>query len=157
MKPHAVEEPDTFSWYGIIKYGLPAFILLGLGYSFFKLGFDTGLRASTAWIAINGFLAMAGAVLARSHPLTWLATFLAAPLTSLDPALGAGMVAAYVEAKIRPPKVRDLEEVSELSRYRELWSNQVGVILLTFVLVTVGSAAATLIGAGYIASLVSGL
>lgn len=146
-----------FPWMTAVKYGIPGFIILGLGYSFLKLGFSTGIEASAAWILINGVLAGIGAIAARSHPLTWITSFLAAPLTSLDPAIGAGMVAAYAEAKIRPPKVKDLESVSELENYRELWSNQVGIILLTFVLVSLGSAAATFISAGYIASLISGI
>jgi pheromone shutdown-related protein TraB len=144
-------------WSTILKYGLPAFILVGLGYSFFKIGFATGVEASLAWIMINGVLATIGAIIARSHPLTWIVSFISAPLTSLDPALGAGMVAAYAEGKIRPPKVEDLEKISELEDYRALWSNQVGVILLTFFFVSLGSAAATFISAGYIASLISGV
>ena len=142
-------------WATILKYGIPGFILLGLGYSFFKIGFATGVEASVAWIMINGVLATIGAIIAKSHPITWIVSFVSAPLTSLDPALGAGMVAAYAEAKIRPPKVDDLEKISELENYRALWGNQVGRILLTFFFVSIGSAAATFISAGYIASLIS--
>lgn len=139
----------------ILKYGIPGFILLGLGYSFFKIGFATGVEASIAWIMINGVLATIGAIIAKSHPITWAVSFVSAPLTSLDPALGAGMVASYTEAKLRPPKVDDLEKISKLENYRALWSNQVGRILLTFFFVSIGSAAATFISAGYIASLLS--
>lgn len=148
---------NKIPWSAILKYGLPSFILLGLGYSFFKIGFATGIEASIAWIIINGVLATIGAIIAKSHPLTWVISFISAPLTSLDPALGAGMVGAYAEGKIRPPKVEDLETISELESYRALWSNQVGVILLTFFFVSLGSAAATFISAGYIASLISGI
>ncbi|MFB6245150.1 MAG: TraB family protein [Candidatus Nanohaloarchaea archaeon] len=149
-----IQSPDTFPWFKAVKYGLPAFILLGIGYSFYRLGFSAGVKASAAWILINGILALAGAIAARSHPLTWLVSFISAPLTSLDPALGAGMVASYSEAKIRPPSVDDLEQVSDMDRYRELWRNQAGRVILTFVMVSIGSAAATFISAGYIASLI---
>lgn len=148
-------DQKTLPWATILKYGIPGFILLGLGYSFFKIGFATGVEASIAWIMINGVLATIGAIIAKSHPITWVVSFVSAPLTSLDPALGAGMVASYAEAKIRPPKIDDLEKISELDNYRALWGNQVGRILLTFIFVSIGSAAATFISAGYIASLIS--
>lgn len=139
----------------IAKYGFPAFIVLGIGYSFYRIGFSTGVEATSFWILSNGILAMLGAVVARSHPLTWLVSFVAAPLTSLDPALGAGMVASYFEAKFYPPKVGELEEIAYIQSYRQLWGNQVGRILLTFLLVSAGSAVATFVSAGYIFSLIS--
>lgn len=151
------EKGSKIPWFKILKYGMPAFILAGLGYSFWKIGFTAGVNATGFWILSNGILAMLGAIIARSSPITWLASFLAAPLTSLDPALGAGMVAAYVEGKVRPPTVGETEEIAYLENYKDLWGNQVGRILLTFFFVTLGSAAATFISAGYIASIISGL
>lgn len=143
-----------FPWLKIFKYGIPIFILSMLGYSFYKIGFATGVQASISWILINGVLALLGAILARSHVLTWFISFVAAPLTSLDPALGAGMVASYAEGKFYPPKVEELESIAYIENYKDLWSNQVGRILLTFVFVSIGSATATFISAGYIASLI---
>lgn len=151
-------EPVTekgFPWLKVLKYGMPVFILSMLAYSFVKISFYTGFQATTFWILSNGLLAMLGAIIARGHPLTWLVSFLAAPLTSLDPALGAGMVAAYAEGKFYPPSVGELESIAYVESYRALWSNQMGRILLVFVLVSIGSAAATFISAGYIASLIS--
>lgn len=144
-----------FPWLKAVSYGVPAFIIAGLGYSFWQVGLSTGFTATKFWILSNGLLAMLGAILARAHPLTWLISFLAAPLTSLDPAIGAGMVAAYAEARFYPPTVEELEDITQITRYRELWNNQVGRILLAFVLVTIGSAAATFISAGFIASLLA--
>jgi pheromone shutdown protein TraB len=138
----------------LVSYGVPAFIIAGLAYSFFQIGFATGVDATKFWILSNGILAMLGAIIARSHVSTWIISFLAAPLTSLDPALGAGMVASYAEAKFHPPTVEELETVTQIDSYRELWGNQMGRILLTLGFVTIGSAAATFISAGYIASLI---
>lgn len=144
-------------WFKVLKYGMPAFIIAGLGYSFWKIGIGAGVNATSFWILSNGILAMLGAIIARSSPITWMVSFLVAPLTSLDPALGAGMVAAYVEGKVRPPTVGETEDIAYLERYRDLWGNQVGRILLTLFFVTLGSAAATFISAGYIASVLSGI
>ena len=150
------EFPDVegFPWMKLVSYGVPAFIIAGLAYSFFQIGFATGVDATKFWILSNGILAMLGAIIARSHVSTWIISFLAAPLTSLDPALGAGMVASYAEAKFHPPTVEELETVTQIDSYRELWGNQMGRILLTLGFVTIGSAAATFISAGYIASLI---
>lgn len=152
-----VEINSGFPWFKAFKYGMPAFILAGLGYSFWKIGLGAGVNATSFWILSNGILAMLGAIVARSSPITWAASFLSVPLTSLDPALGAGMVAAYVEGKVRPPTVGETESIAYINSYWDLWNNQVGRILLTFMFVTLGSAMATFLSAGYIASLVSGL
>lgn len=136
----------------IFKYGLPALIIGMLAYSFYQIGFCTGLNLTYAWILMNGIGAFIGAVVARSHPATWIVSFLSAPLTSLSPAIGAGMVAAYFEGKFYPPKVEELESVASITSYRELWDNQASKILLVFILVSIGSAVATFAGAGYIAS-----
>lgn len=144
-----------FPWFKVVKYGIPAFIIGMLGYSFYQVGFGTGLQASKFWILSNGILSMVGAILARSHILTWLTSLIAAPITSLNPTIGAGMVAAYVEAKFYQPTVEELESIAYIESYRELWSNQVGRVLLTFVFVTIGSAIATFASAGYIASLIA--
>ena len=89
-----------------------------------------------------------GAVLARSHKKTWASATFAAPFTSLTPVIGAGIVAAYVEARYHPPTVEDLESVMDITSYKELRDNQVGIILSTLVLVSVLGAAATFIAAG---------
>jgi pheromone shutdown-related protein TraB len=153
-KKYSVEDRKGVPWTKILSYGIPAFIILGLAYSFYQIGFSTGIQGVQFWILSNGLLAMLGAIIARSHISTWIVSFLAAPLTSLDPALGAGMVASYSEAKFHPPTVEEMEEVVKVEKYRDLWGNQAGRVLLTFFFVTLGSAAATFISAGFIASLI---
>ncbi|MFB6242424.1 MAG: TraB/GumN family protein [Candidatus Nanosalina sp.] len=152
------EERDpgfSVPWLKIMKYGLPTFIILMLMYSFYRIGFATGVELTVSWILINGILAMGGAMLARSHVATWIVSFISAPLTSLDPALGAGMVASYFEGKFYPPTVEELEDVTKITSYAELWNNQAGRILLTFFFVTLGSAAATFIAAFHIFSVLA--
>jgi len=148
---------DSFSipWMKFVKYGIPTLVIGMLAYSFFQLDFSTGLRASGYWIFTNGIFSLIGAVIARSHVTTWIISFLAAPLTSLNPTIGAGMVASYAEGKMYPPKVGELEKIAYIDGYRELWGNQVGRILLTFVFVTFGSVVATFLGAGIIGSIIA--
>ena len=146
---YEVEEVSGFPWRKVLGYGIPALIVLGIGYSFYT-GFSQGARNLGVWVWTNSILAAVAAMVARSHPLTWLTSFIISPITSLNPVLPAGGVAAYVEAKINPPTVGELEEVSKISDYRELWNNQVGVILLTFLFVNLGSGGAAIISGLFI-------
>ncbi len=130
----------------ILPWLIPAVVIL-----LFVLGFfygDTGnmADAAVAWILANGLLSAAGALLALGHPLTIVAAFVAAPITSLNPTIGAGMVTGLVQAFIVPPKVRDLERVGDdLATLRGWWSNRVTRVLLVFFFSSFGSAIGTLV------------
>ena len=108
------------------------------------------------WFLINGILSAAGAAIARAHPLTIGTAFLAAPLTSLNPAVAAGWVAGYVEAKIRPPLVKDFQNLSKIDSFKDFWSNKVIKLLLIVALANVGSMFGTIIAGGKIFQIVFG-
>ncbi|HXV75350.1 MAG TPA: TraB family protein, partial [Candidatus Polarisedimenticolaceae bacterium] len=85
--------------------------------------------------------------LAAAHPATIVAAFVAAPLTSLSPVIGAGHVTAFVQAYFRPPRVRDFEKVSEeIPRFGRWWRNRLLRVFLAFILPTLGSALGTWLG-----------
>jgi pheromone shutdown-related protein TraB len=151
-----IEFPDHsgFPWMKAVSYGFPLFVLAGLGYSFYQIGFSAGVDVTGKWIIFNAVFSFIGAIIARSHVTTWFVSALSAPLTSVYPALGAGMVASYYEAKINPPTVEELENITKVEKYRELWSNQMGRILLTLAFVTIGSLIGSVLGAGYIFSVI---
>lgn len=116
----------------------------------FAIGFrrspELGWRLVTDWVVINGTLTTVGALLARAHPATVVTAFIAAPLTSLNPLIGAGMVTAAVETAFRRPRIVDFENLREqVTRLRGWYANRATRILLVFVLCTVGSVAATYI------------
>jgi pheromone shutdown protein TraB len=125
---------------------LPA-IVVGL----FVVGFFYGDQkaiadAAIAWILANGLLSAIGALLALGHPLTIVTAFVAAPITSLNPTIGAGMVTGLVQAFIASPTVRDLENVAEdLAHLRGWWSNRVTRVLLVFLFSSIGSAIGTIV------------
>ena len=60
-----------------------------------------GWQLVLTWVVINGGLSAQGALLARGHPLTVLSAMVAAPLTSLNPTIAAGMVTGIVESWLR--------------------------------------------------------
>lgn len=129
----------------ILPWAIVAVILTGFAIGFYR-GPALGLRLVAEWVVINGTLTALGALLARAHPLTVVTGFLAAPLTSLNPTIGAGMVTAAVQAILRPPVVADLERIrEEVARPLNWWRNRATRVLLVFVFCTAGSVAATYI------------
>jgi pheromone shutdown protein TraB len=89
-------------------------------------------------------LSSLGVLIAGGHPITIASAFLAAPLTSLNPTIGAGMVVGIVEAWIRKPTIHDFrlvrKDVVSLKGWRK---NKVARTMLVFVLGTLGSALGT--------------
>jgi pheromone shutdown-related protein TraB len=105
------------------------------------------------WILVNGIPAGIGALIALAHPLTIAVAFLAAPITSLTPVIGAGYVTAFVQAWIRPPLVRDFHNLSEdAGSVPRWWKNRLLRVLLAFVLPTLGSVIGTYAGLAEILS-----
>jgi len=103
-----------------------------------------------AWFLINGLLSAAGAAIARGHPFSIGAAFIAAPFTSLNPAVAAGWFAGIVEAKMRTPTVKDFQQLSTLESLGEFWKNKVIRLLLVVALANVGSMIGTFIALPYI-------
>lgn len=91
---------------------IPLGILLLIGYSFIT-NLQMGLQQLSSWVLWNGVLASLFTALALGHPLTVLAAFVSAPITSIDPLLACGWITGLVEATIRKPTVEDLNNVPE--------------------------------------------
>ena len=107
---------------------------------------ELGTELVLQWIVINGGLSALGAALAFAHPASILAAFLAAPLTSLNPTIGAGMVVGIVESYIRKPKVADFESMrGDIAHFSMWWKNGVIRVFLIFFFANLGSAAGTFI------------
>jgi pheromone shutdown-related protein TraB len=116
--------------------------------SVFVYGFtrspELGWHMVGDWVLINGGLSALGTALAAAHPLTVLGAFCAAPLTSLNPTIGAGMVAGGLELLLRRPSVGDFSRLrDDVTRLRGWWSNRVSRVLLVFIFSTLGSALGT--------------
>ncbi|SHE42089.1 pheromone shutdown-related protein TraB [Modicisalibacter ilicicola DSM 19980] len=135
--------PPRPRWWKAIPWLITALVLAGFAIGFSR---DTqlGWELIGEWFLINGVLSGLGAAIALAHPLTVAATFFAAPLTSLNPTIGAGFVAAGVELALRRPKVRDFSRLRhDVATLKGWWRNRVSRTLLVFLLATLGSAAGT--------------
>ncbi len=136
-------EPPRRRWTRLIPWLIVALVVTG-----FVLGFQRnpslGWELVRDWVLINGGLSAFGALLAGAHPLTVLTAFLAAPLTSLNPMIGAGFVAVAVEMYLRRPSVGDFERLrKDTAHLRGWWRNRVTRSLLVFLLSSLGSAIGT--------------
>jgi pheromone shutdown-related protein TraB len=135
--------PPPARWPRLLPWAVAAVILLG-----FAIGFSRstalGLQLVVDWVVINGSLCAVGALLARGHPLTVGGSFLAAPLTSLNPTIGAGFVAAAIELFARRPRVEDFRALRDaVTHWRGWWHNRVARTLLVFLFASLGSAVGT--------------
>jgi len=136
----------VWKWVG---WGIPAVIIGSLGLVALTKGSEVAGQSLVFWILVNGIPSGIGAILALAHPFTIIAAFLAAPITSLTPVVGAGYVTAFVQAYVQPPRVRDFQQVTEdaghLGRW---WRNRLLRVLLAFIFPTLGSVIGTYVG-GY--------
>jgi len=111
-------------------------------------------EAATAWILANGIFSAVGAALAFGHPLTIMSAFIAAPLTSLNPTIGAGFVTALVQAYCSSPTVADMERVADdVVNLRGWWHNRVTRIILVFFFSSLGSTLGTFVAFGWLKNL----
>jgi pheromone shutdown protein TraB len=135
--------PPGARWLKYFPWLIVALVFVG-----FAIGFARspamGWQLVADWVLINGGLAALGALLAAGHPLTIIGAFLAAPLTSLNPTIGAGMVTAAIEVYLRRPKVGDFGQLrQDTTTIRGWWHNRVTRTLLVFMFSTIGSAIGT--------------
>ncbi len=135
--------PPGAKWVKFIPWIITAVIIAG-----FTIGFsrspELGWDLIKTWVLFNGVLAAVGAAVARAHIVTIITAFFAAPITSLNPAVAAGMVAALVETYFRKPKVGDFEALQKDATQLKGWfKNPVTRILLVFILTNLGSAIGT--------------
>ena len=137
------ETPPRSTRWRFLPWLVVAGILAGFAFGFSR-GADLGSMMVLDWILINGTLSALGAAIAGAHPLTILAAFLAAPWTSLNPMIGASMVAGAVEVYLRKPRVSDFDHLRhDLTSLRGWWRNRVSRILLVFFLAGLGSSIGT--------------
>ena len=135
--------PPGGRWAKRIPWLIVVLVLIGFGVGFSRSP-DLGWQMVLDWVLINGGLSALGALIAGAHPVTVVGAFVAAPLTSLNPTVGAGMVTAAIEVYFRKPKVSDFGRLrSDTTTLRGWWKNRVTRTLLVFLFSTLGSAIGT--------------
>jgi len=135
--------PAPSRWPRVFPWLIVALVLTGFIFGFYRSP-NLGWQLVEDWIVINGSLAALGSLIAGAHPLTVIGAFAAAPLTSLNPTIGAGMVTAAIETLLRRPTVGDFNHLrQDTTHLKGWWRNRVTRVLLVFLLSTLGSAIGT--------------
>lgn len=137
------QQPPKSNFLKYFPWLVVALILTG-----FFIGFqrspELGMQLVWEWVLINGGLSALGALIATAHPMTVITAFLAAPLTSLNPTIGAGMVTTAAELYFRKPQVGDFGSLRhDTTHWKGWWKNRVSRTLLVFIFSTLGSAVGT--------------
>jgi len=135
-----------------LSFIIPAIIIALLAAGFYFGGVKTGKAMLGSWVLWNGLLSALGTLLAGGHVFTILTAFFAAPVTSLCPLIGAGMVTGLVQVFVCKPKVADMEHLhDDVLSINTVYKNRILRALLVFLFSTIGSSLGTFIaGASFI-------
>ena len=129
----------------LVGWIIPVLMLCLFAYGFLH-GVESGLRQLSVWVVWNGGLAALFVALALGHPLSIITAFLAAPITSMNPLLACGWFAGLVEATLRKPTVKDLQEVGEdIFRLKSFYRNRLLRVILVVIMGNVGSSIGTVV------------
>ena len=135
--------PEGSRWPKLIPWLILLLVTAGFVWAFVDSP-ELGLQVVVDWILITGGLCALGTLLAGAHPLSVIGAFVAAPFTTLHPALGAGFVVAGIELTLRKPKVSDFASLRhDVTHWRGWWRNRVARTLLVFIFSTLGAASGT--------------
>jgi pheromone shutdown-related protein TraB len=139
--------PPVSPFWKILGWLIPGIILSALVVIGFRHGAGVAGDNLLYWTLANGIPSSLGAILAFAHPLTIITAFVAAPITSLTPVIGAGYVTAFTQLMLRPPVVKEFETVLEdMASLHGWWRNKLLRILLAFLLPSIGSIIGTWVG-----------
>jgi len=103
-----------------------------------------------AWVLPNVAVVAVFALLARARLVAVLAAAASAPVSALIPRVDAGMLAALVEAWLRPPSVEEREALSQVASLSGWRKNQFTRVLLVGVATSAGGALGALLGAALV-------
>jgi len=145
--------PPVSRMWVALGWGVTALIVASIAYIGVTQGPSAAGENALIWVLAHGIPSAVGGVLAAGHPYTIVSAFVAAPFTALSPLIGAGQVAAFVQAYVVPPRVYEFQSVGEeLSRPSAWWRNRLLRVFLVFFLTSFGSMLGTWVGGAKILS-----
>jgi pheromone shutdown-related protein TraB len=133
---------------------LPLLIVLLIGAGFFLAGAEVSRSMILRWFLWNGSLAALGSLIALGHPLAILASFIGAPVATINPFIAVGFFSGIVEATLRKPRVTDAETIfDDVTSLRGMYRNRITRALLVFLLSSIGGAVGNFISIPALAGL----
>lgn len=148
------ELPTPSRWGKVLKWLIPGLVMAAFAIGASRQGGQTLEAMLYAWILPNSIVCAVLTALAGAKPLSVVTGFIASPITSLNPMLGAGMVVGLVEAWQRRPTVEDAENINrDVQSVRGFYRNPFTRVLLVTFASTLGSALGAWIGATWVVTL----
>jgi pheromone shutdown-related protein TraB len=139
-------QPKPFPWATVFGFAVTALFLLLLGaIGFSGVGLPTLLYAFLFWVVIHGVLAGAFTLAAGGHPYSALTCLGVAWMTSLNPLLHVGWIAAAIEAKVRAPAVTDFRKIYEAQTLTDMARIPLFKVVLIAAVANLGSLLGTLL------------
>jgi len=130
----------------VLSFLFPTLIVALIVAGFFKGGLKTTKTQLIYYTLWNGGLAALGSLLALANPITIIAAFAIAPITSINPFIGVGFFTGIIQASIKKPRVKDMELISDdICSLKGWYKNRISHALLVFLLSSVGSAIGTFV------------
>jgi pheromone shutdown protein TraB len=137
--------PPKSAFSKISGWIIPIIILAIIAYAF-AVNIQMGLTQLSVWVLWTGALAAGFTALSLGHPLSILTSFLAAPLTTIHPLLACGWFTGLVEATIKKPTVRDVQNIStDIFSFKGFFRNRFLKILLVVIMANIGASIGTFI------------
>lgn len=131
--------PPKAQWPKWVAVGLVLLVFAAIGYAFHR-NTALGAKALRDWVLFTGGFSALGALLARAHPLSIFAAFVAGPVKPFRPGIPSGGISAMAEAWVRRPRVADFESLrDDIVHWSGWWTNRVARTLLNFFLVCLGT------------------
>jgi pheromone shutdown-related protein TraB len=147
--------PPKSRWKGLLKWIIPAIILAAFAIGISRNEDRNFEEMLYAWVIPNSVAAALFTIIAGGKILSIITAFIASPITSLNPLLGAGMVVGLVEAWQRKPTVQDCERINEdVKSLKGIYKNPFTRVLLVAFMSTMGSAIGSWIGLTWVLTIV---
>ncbi|MDR0289415.1 MAG: TraB/GumN family protein [Treponema sp.] len=126
------------------RWIVPVLIVSLIAVGFLRADTNMSLEMLRRWVLWNGSFAAFGCLLALGHPLAILVSFFCAPITTLNPFIGVGILSGLVQATVRKPRVSDAQNIAEdVTTLKGVYRNRISRTLLVFFLSSLGSSIAT--------------
>jgi pheromone shutdown-related protein TraB len=139
-----------------VRFLIPAAVIALVTAGFLRAGTGMGFSMMLQWVLWNGSLAALGAIIALAHPLAILVSFLGAPITSLNPFIGVGILSGLVQITFRKPRVSDVQDISgDTTSLKGIYRNRITRALLVFFFSSLGSSIGTFVSIPAIAGLLA--
>ncbi|MCB9667470.1 MAG: TraB/GumN family protein [Myxococcales bacterium] len=145
--------PPPSIWATVLAWLIPALVLASFIWGYQKHAGQTLGAMLLAWCLPTSVGAALMTIGAGARAWTVVAAFFSSPLTTLNPAIGVGMVTGPIEAALRRPTIEDCENIQYVSTLKDWYQNRVTRVLLVVIFSSIGAAAGAFVGASWLVSL----